>query len=167
MTSVEPGTFEYDLFVVHADADAPFVRGHLLPAVGLAPGRVLLSSEPALGELKVTEIERGVRSSRLTVVVLTPAYMADCWAVFGEQLISHASVAKGRLIPLLLADCDVPLRLDALVTLDFRDSDRLGQRGSAATCDAGAAGGGGGRATVPVPGDAPVLGRHRGVLPRP
>src|SRR6185295_10992963 len=121
MTSVEPGTFKHDLFVVHADADGPFVHGHLLPAVGLARKRVLLSSELALGELKVAEIERGVRSSRLTVVVLTPAYMTDGWAMFGEQLASHASVSNGLLIPLLRADCDVPLRLDALVTLDFRD----------------------------------------------
>jgi hypothetical protein len=62
---------------VHADADEPFVCGHLLPALGLAPEQVMLSSALALGEIKVAEIERCVRMSRFTVAVLSPAYMAD------------------------------------------------------------------------------------------
>jgi len=117
-------TFEYELFIVHAEADAPFVYGHLLPALGLAAERVLLSSSLRIGAPIASEIERGVQNSRLTVAVLTPAYMNDRWAVFGEQLASHVNGADGRLVPLLRADCDVPLHLDFLVALDFRDPDR-------------------------------------------
>jgi hypothetical protein len=85
---------------------------------------VLLSSELRLGAAIATEIERGVQSSRWTIAVLTPAYVADRWAVFGDQLASCASDPEGRLIPLLRSDCKLPLRLDFLVALDFRDPDR-------------------------------------------
>lgn len=121
---VASATYEYDLFIVHAAADEPFVHGNLLPALGIAADRVLLSSALQPGAPIASEIERGIRNSRLTVAVLTPAYMADRWAVFGEQLASHANGAKGRLIPLLRADCNVPMHLDFLVALDFRDPDR-------------------------------------------
>jgi hypothetical protein len=43
--------------------------------------------------------------------------------VFGEQLAGHAGGERGRLIPLLRADCEVPLRLDFRVALDFREPD--------------------------------------------
>jgi hypothetical protein len=120
-TSVEPDAFEHELFIVHADADVKFVRDDLLPAVGLDRTRVLLPSQLALGMPMTAAIERGVQHSRFTVVVLSPAYMTDRWASFGEQLASHRG--EGRLIPLLLAECKVPLRLDSLVTLDFREPD--------------------------------------------
>ncbi len=121
---MEAANERYELFVVHATADEPFVRGHLLPALGIAPGRVLLSSELQPGAPIAAEIERGVHDSRFTIAVLSPAYMADRWAVFGEQLASHASAGAGHLIPLLRADCNVPLHLDFLVALDFRSPDR-------------------------------------------
>src|SRR5687768_6628508 len=77
IASTEAVTFQYDLFVVHADADEEFVREHLLPAVGLAPERVMLSSALALGAFTLNELERGVQSSQCTVVVLSPALATD------------------------------------------------------------------------------------------
>jgi hypothetical protein len=118
-------SFVYDAFVVHAAADESFVQGYLLPELGLAPERMLVPSTLALGRFIIEELERGDRASRVTVVVLSPAYMADHWAVFGERLAAHASIANeagGRLRPLLLEDCDLPIHIRALVSLDFRDS---------------------------------------------
>jgi hypothetical protein len=119
-------TFEYELFVVHADADADtqFVHGYLLPSVGLAPERVLLSSVLALGAPRAAEIERGVQTSRLTVVVLSPACLSDRWTEFGEQLATYVSGVGGRLVPLLRADCELPLRIKFKIGLDFRDPGR-------------------------------------------
>jgi hypothetical protein len=41
----DPDTYDHDLFIVYADADADFVRGYLLPALNLPPARVLLLSD--------------------------------------------------------------------------------------------------------------------------
>ncbi len=114
----------YDLFVVYAATDAEFVRGYLLPALNLPSSRVLLIDELPLGGVIVSEVDRGVTQSRFTVAVLSPAYLADRWAVFGEQLASHLSVDDTRIIPLRLTACDLPLRLDARISLDFTDGAR-------------------------------------------
>ena len=117
--------FCYDVFVVHAAADAAFVQGYLIPALDLPPERVLVPTTFELGRSIVTEIERGVRSSRVTLVVLSPACLADDWAVFGEQIATYASIAQhdhGVLLPVLLADCAIPAHIGALVKLDFRST---------------------------------------------
>jgi WD40 repeat protein len=121
--------FAYDVFVVHADAaaDEAFVNGYLLPTLGLAPERVLRRQSLELGQFIAEEIERGVRSSRVTIVVLSAAYMDDAWAAFGEQLAAYASVAKdvhGVLLPLLREDCKLTMHVQALAKLDFRDPSR-------------------------------------------
>lgn len=56
--------------------------------------------------------------------MLSPAYLADRWALFGEQLASHVSSQDVHVIPLRLTDCKLPLRLDARVSLDFTDQAR-------------------------------------------
>jgi hypothetical protein len=121
--------FTYDVFVAHAAAttDEAFVNGYLLSNLGLAPERVLRLQTLELAQFIAEEIERGVRSSRVTVVVLSAAYMDDHWAGFGEQLAAYASVAKdvhGVLLPLLLEDCKLTMHVRSLVKLDFRDPSR-------------------------------------------
>ena len=124
LASPEPAAHTFDLFVVHAAADATFVQGYLLPALNVSRLRVLLMEELPLGAMLVSEIDRGVSRSRLTVTVLSPAYLADCWTAFGEQLASHLSARAVRVIPLRLMDCQLPLRLEARVSLDFTDPAR-------------------------------------------
>src|SRR6185436_15430941 len=116
--------FEHDLFIVHAQEDEPFVHGHLLPAVGLAKERVMLSSELKLGAIKVVELERGIQSSRFTVVVLSPAFTTDRLAELAELIAGYASGTTDRLMPLCCADCKLPLHLDCRSSLDYRDPAR-------------------------------------------
>ena len=110
----------YDLFVSHAAADSEWVYGYLLPALGLPAAHTITPQDFRPGAPVVAEFERAVTESRYTVLVLSPAYLADEWATFGEQLISHASVSerRDRLIPLLLQPTKLPLRIDFRVTLD-------------------------------------------------
>jgi WD40 repeat protein len=112
------------LFVVSATADLSFVQGYLLPEVNVVPERTRLVSELPLGGSQVEAIVAAIHASRLSVVVLSPAYLADRWAAFGEQLATFKSIDDGqdpRVVPLLLIDCEVPLSLAAKVRLDFRD----------------------------------------------
>jgi hypothetical protein len=128
--SPEPEAYAFDLFVVYAAADADFVRGYLLPALNLPSVRVLLVDDLTPGAVVVSEIARGVSSSRFTVAVLSAAYREDRWAVFGEQLASYMSVEDIHIIPLRLADCQIPLQLESRVALDF--TNRLGWEEQAA-----------------------------------
>jgi WD40 repeat protein len=111
----------YDVFVVHAEtlADRAFVKGMLVPSLdGL---RVLLSSQLPPGTSVVQAFEEGVVASRVTVAIISPAFLQETWAVFGEELANYHATKGGRLVPLLLADCTLPLRLEFRVRLDCRD----------------------------------------------
>lgn len=117
----------YDVFIVHAAADEAFVRGYLLDALGLPDDRVLRIQTIDLGEWTSKEIERGVESSRFTIVVLSPAFLDDAWAKFGHRLATHASADRegpGTLLPLLREDCGLSGHVDAIEKLDFRDRSR-------------------------------------------
>jgi WD40 repeat protein len=56
-------------------------------------------------------------------VCASPAFVADEWSIFGEQLVAHASIAerRDRLIPLLLQPCELPLHIEFRVHLDCTD----------------------------------------------
>jgi tetratricopeptide (TPR) repeat protein len=113
-----------DVFVLHADADGAFVRSHLVPALGLPEDRVLLSSGLPLGTTVVQALEDGITNSKVTVVVVSPAFLAHSWSSFGEELAACHATRGGFVVPLLLKACGLPLRLEFPVRLDCRDPAR-------------------------------------------
>jgi TIR domain len=114
---------QYDLLVLHAEADRDWVQGYLLPALGLPHRSVVTTNSFTAGAPRVTEFERAVVASRFTVIVLSAAFLANEGSAFGELLATYASVAgaSDRLVPLLLEPCQIPLRLDFRVPLDYTD----------------------------------------------
>jgi WD40 repeat protein len=116
------------LFVVHAPEDAWFVDGFLLAALRLPEAEVLVSSKLAPGAVIVDQIARGALSL-VTVVVVSPAFLASPWAQLAHQLamtrsVEAASDGSATLVPAILADCELPLLSRFRVALDFRNQDR-------------------------------------------
>jgi len=109
-----------ELFVAYAESDAEWVHGFLLPEIGLEPQSVLTSRDFRPGAMLITELERAVETAQRTLIVLSPAFGLSHWSAFAELLATHDSLMRdsGRLIPLLLAPYDLPLRLHARVRLD-------------------------------------------------
>jgi WD40 repeat protein/nucleoside phosphorylase len=114
------------VFVIHANvpAETAFVRSELVPALQLEPDQILFSSELPLGKTIIDALENGVASSRVTILVLSPALFRDTWSKFGESLAGYIAVTGGTLVPLHLVDCQLPPRLDLRVQLDCRDPER-------------------------------------------
>lgn len=125
-----PSPVARHLLILHGADDEAFVRGYLAPALGLPPdagddcqaGMALSSRE--LAARPVRELARLVGESRYIVPVLSPAALADPWVQLTDELASHGAASDGDLqrgvIPLLLADCELPLHLRASVALDLR-----------------------------------------------
>jgi tetratricopeptide (TPR) repeat protein len=115
--------YDYDLFIAHAGDDAAWVHGYLIPELGLPRDRIVTYEDIRPGAWAAQGAEQAVAGSRYTLLVLSPAYGADCWAAYGGLLASHLSVSqqRERLIPLLKEECNLPLELDARVRLDCRD----------------------------------------------
>lgn len=111
------------LLVLFAEEDEAFARGYLAPALGaLGDGqpaaRLLGGAE--LRNRSVTALEAELAAHSSVLLVLTPAFFADPWARVGEQLASFGAVAGDhRVIPLRLAPCELPLRLDATAGLEL------------------------------------------------
>ncbi len=111
----------YDLFVLHA---APaWVRGYLLPSLGLDAERVRASDDLRPGRIRSRELERLVTGSRYTLLVLTSGFLSQDWAQLGEDLATYLSVEGGRdrVIPLLKEPVEIPPRIAFRVSLDCTD----------------------------------------------
>lgn len=115
-----------DLFILHANAtpDLDFVRSYLLPALGLPPDRVVLSSSLPPGRPVLHAVERALLTSRVTVLVVSPAFLRETWSTCAEALASFHAMRGGLLVPLLISDCLLPMRLELWVQLDFRSAAR-------------------------------------------
>ena len=122
---VERGTeFAYDVFISYSSKDRAWVRGELLPRLEASGLRVCIDFrdfEP--GAPSVTEMERAVQTSRKTLLILTPDYLESAWAELEALMLQTLDPAsrQRRLIPLLKAKCDLPLRIRYLAYVDFAE----------------------------------------------
>jgi hypothetical protein len=116
-----------ELFVAYAKgADEDWVKGFLLPELGLDPQSVLTPRDFTPGAMLVTELERAVETTKHTLVILSPDFERSHSAAFAELLATHDGLMQdsSRLIPLLLKPYGLPLRLDARVRLDCTEPSR-------------------------------------------
>jgi hypothetical protein len=89
------------------------------------------------GVARVVNIERGIKQSKRTIIILSEDYLADNWANFENVLGQTMSIQEGthRLLPVKIAPIDegrLPARLSMLTTIDLthphraeRELDRL------------------------------------------
>jgi len=83
--------FEYDVFVSYSHKDREWVQKWLLPKLESAGVRVFIDfRDLKLGAPLITELERAIARSRVTLLVLTPDYLASEWTMF-ENLVSSQS----------------------------------------------------------------------------
>jgi Sulfatase-modifying factor enzyme 1/TIR domain len=113
----------YDLFLLFADAERAWVSGYLRPELGVSSDRIITHDAFQPGAPLADEFERAVEQSRFTILVLSPSFMSDRWASFGEHLATWTSVEGGaaRVVPLVRHDVDLPTRLRFRVKLDCID----------------------------------------------
>jgi hypothetical protein len=125
--------FRYHAYVSYVDKhpDSRWVWEELRPRLRDSNLRVAVAGDVELpGLARVVNIERGIMQSRRTIIVLSPAYLADAMAEFEANLVQHLGIREQtvRLLPVKIAklnDADLPLRLEALATLDFTHPGRV------------------------------------------
>jgi hypothetical protein len=112
----------YDVFISYSSKDADWVRGTLLQALEEAGLRVYIDFRDfEIGTPSLVNMERGVEESRHTLVVLTPNWISSEWTEFESLLVGTSDPAgrRRKLIPLMLAKCDLPPRIAMLTYVDF------------------------------------------------
>jgi hypothetical protein len=115
LAATDPEGWRYDVYVSYVDVepDATWVWETLVPRLEGAGLRVAVSGdveEP--GVARVVSVERGMRQARRTVIVVSPAFLADGMAHFETVLAQHLGIEERayRLVPVVLAPVDRALR---------------------------------------------------------
>jgi tetratricopeptide (TPR) repeat protein len=114
--------YEFDVFISYSSHDKAWVRGELLKRIEQAGLRAFIDFRDFMrGAPSIKECERGVVKCRKTLVVITPAYIKSGWAEIENIMAQTLDPANRdlRLIPLLKAPCEKPLRIGALTDIDF------------------------------------------------
>ncbi len=121
---------EHDVFISYSSKDRDWVKSILLPVLENAGLKTYVDYRdfpPGMPTIKA--IEQAVVTSRKTLAVLSPSYMASQWTELETTLLHTLDPSNINLtfninltlIPLLKAECDLPLRLQALGYLNFVD----------------------------------------------
>ena len=116
--------FEFDVFISYSSRDQAWVRGELLPRIEQAGVKAFIDFRDfTRGAPSIKECQRGVEKCRKTLVVLTPDYVASEWTEAENVMVQTLDPAGRalRLIPLLKAECEKPLRMATLTHIDFTD----------------------------------------------
>jgi len=114
----------YDVFISANRADQEWVSRWLVPRLHGAGLRVSLSRDFEIGAPVLINIEQAVVSSRHTLLVLSPSWVASEWEAFAgllarsEDPVGH----RRRTIPLLRERCTPPRSIARLIYADFTDS---------------------------------------------
>jgi cell division protein FtsB len=115
--------YAYDVFISYAGADRAWVEGYLLDALTQAGVRCHSEAAFALGVPRLLEFERAIRQSQRTLLVLSPAYLAEGFGQFTDLLAQSYGLetATWPVIPLILHPVELPPRLAMLTRLDATD----------------------------------------------
>lgn len=115
----------YDLFVSYAQENQPWVEGYLLDTLEAAEVRVHTEEAFTPGTPRLLEFEKAVKNSARTLLVITPAYLAENFVQFVDLLAQSYGLetATWPVIPLLLEPAELPTRLAMLNLLDATDPD--------------------------------------------
>ena len=123
--------FRYDVYVSYLDRgpDATWVWQTLVPRLeGAGLSAAVSGDVEQPGVARVVGIERGIRQSRRTLVVLSAAYLTDGLTEFENTLAQTLGILEGtyRLMPVRIGEIDaaLPTRLAMLTTLNLAPGPR-------------------------------------------
>jgi len=115
----------YDVFLSHSSSDKPWVR-ELAKKIDAESfqGRPLRSwfdeRELGVGDRLRSELEAALEQSRYLVIVLSRAAVASKWVRFEWDHWLSLDPKLERVIPLVLEDCEIPIKYADLIKADFR-----------------------------------------------
>lgn len=113
------------VFVSSVAADRHWTDGYLVPALRDASVTVVTEEAFRPGRPRLAEFEEAISSSDYVVLVLSPAYFADDGATIVDLMAQHYGMDTGTwpVIPIVLQQVDVPLRLRVLTPVDATTTD--------------------------------------------
>lgn len=103
---------EKPVFISYSREDQDWVIGQLLPHLSKHSISYTIDTQFPIGSDWEEEINKALRDSRAVIAVLSPNYIESDWA-------TAESLAANRVIPMLIAECELPLSLSRRNYLNF------------------------------------------------
>ena len=128
--STGKGTGMYDIFISHSSTDKPWVR-ELAKRIDAErfQGRSLRSwfdeQELSVGDKLRPELEAAIEESRYIGIVLSKAALASKWVRFEWDHWLTRDANLERVLPILLEDCEIPIKYKELIQADFRKQENF------------------------------------------
>ena len=116
---------DYDVFISYSHKDSDWVHRELLPALESSSLKTCIDFRDFLpGVPSIVNMENAVENSNHTLIILTPGWLSSEWAEF-ESIMTATRDPAGRrrkLIPIMLSECALPLRLSMLTYANLTNS---------------------------------------------
>lgn len=117
----------YDIFVHFDPADEAWVRENLLPRLQQEQFHLLVWGEHAnAGESRLNNLERAVKQSHKTIIVLTRQWVDSKWGQYILDIVAASDPTgrlHGRLLPIRLKRCELPTNVYIRDYADATDSE--------------------------------------------
>ena len=113
------------IFLCHASADKPVVRGIAKNLIKLGSKVWLDEAEIMIGDSLIEKIQMGIENSDFLGVVLSPRSVESIWVKKEVEaaLTQEIGAGKVKVLPILIEDCDIPLFLRPKMYADFRTAE--------------------------------------------
>src|SRR5947207_14471809 len=120
--------FQRDVFLSYSSQDRRFAERLAGDLVGHGLRVWWDRWEMQVGDFLIAKIQEGILTSSWLTVVLSPTSVASNWVKreLASALADEISTDRVRVLPLLLADCEVPPFLRDKLYADFRESYEAG-----------------------------------------
>jgi hypothetical protein len=115
--------FQFDVYLCYSSKDKPLVRrlAHRLKRAGL---RVWFDEwNIRLGDIIALKLDEGLEQSRVLLMCVSPNALASGWVALERSTAIHRDPANAdrSFIPVMIADCEMPITLRRYKCLDFRE----------------------------------------------
>lgn len=116
--------YKYDVFISYDPNDEDWVEAELVSRFDEEEISYIYKLNFELGRPILHEMERAIKESRRTVLILTPHYVENNWQGFESLLAGSFGLEIGEwtAIPVIKESCELPLRVRGVVTLDLSES---------------------------------------------
>lgn len=114
--------YDYDVFISYSHSDSDWIRTRLLPVLEKSGLCVCIDYRDfEIGIPSITNMERAIKHSRKTLLILTPHWVDSQWTEF-EAILLQTQDPTGRtkrVLPILLKKTPLPDRLQLFTYLDL------------------------------------------------
>jgi hypothetical protein len=117
--------FSYDVYISFAAEEKAWIEKELIPRLVKTKISFAMSAMAGIpGVPVIKNQEEGVKTSKRTLLVLSPAYLKNYGTDFENVLAQTLGIQEGsyRVLPIIVASLEntpIPTRLSMLTTLDF------------------------------------------------